>query len=252
MIKYIRKLILKSFFAPQLKAIEGKKFRQQFEEFKQMSSSYPVRFPVVWENVSPCVNDGSTGQSYDRHYIYHTAWAARKLKEISPPSHVDISSSLYFSSIVSAFVPVAFYDYRPADLKLENLACGKADLLALPFRDGEIVSLSCMHVVEHIGLGRYGDPLDPQGDLKAISELVRVLSPGGNLLFVVPVGKSLLQFNSHRIYSYEQIITAFENLTLLEFSLVPDDKKLPLLNKADPAQVKNQDYGCGCFWFTKS
>jgi hypothetical protein len=69
-----------------------------------------------------------------------------------------------------------------------------------------------MHVVEHVGLGSYGDSLDPNGDLKAMSELKRVLSINGNLLFVVPVGKPRVMFNAHRIYSYEQIIECFKGI----------------------------------------
>ncbi len=46
---------------------------------------------------------------------------------------------------------------------------------------------SCMHTIEHIGLGRYGDPLDAVGDQTALSELQRVVAPGGSLLIVVPV-----------------------------------------------------------------
>ncbi|NDC42314.1 MAG: DUF268 domain-containing protein, partial [Chitinophagia bacterium] len=56
----------------------------------------------------------------------------------------------------------------------------------LPFESDSIPSLSCMHTIEHVGLGRYGDQLDPQGDLKAIAELKRVVQPGGDLLFVTP------------------------------------------------------------------
>ena len=124
------------------------------------------------------------------------------LSQTKPEFHIDISSTLYFCSIVSAFIPIKFYDYRPVKLNLEKLYTGSADLLSLPFEEGSVNSLSCMHVVEHIGLGRYGDPLDPDGDLKAISELIRVLAPDGNLLLVVPVGKkSRIMFNAHRIYS---------------------------------------------------
>ena len=106
-----------------------------------------------------------------------------------------------------------------------------------------------MHTIEHIGLGRYGDPIDPQGDLKAIKELVRVTKPGGDLLFVTPVGKQRIEFNAHRVYSFEQIIEYFAPLQLQQFSLVPDTGGL--IENADPALVKEQMYGCGCFWFKK-
>jgi hypothetical protein len=106
-----------------------------------------------------------------------------------------------------------------------------------------------MHTVEHIGLGRYGDELDADGDIKAINELKRVLQPGGDLLFVTQVGKPVIQFNAHRIYSYEQIIEYFSPLTLKEFSLIPDQGGL--IESADPSLVAQQHYGCGCFWFKK-
>ena len=83
---------------------------------------------------------------------------------------------------------------------------GSADLTQLHFESESIESLSCLHTVEHIGLGRYGDPIDYDGDLKAIRELKRVVVKGGSILFVVPVGKPKIIFNAHRIYSYEQII----------------------------------------------
>jgi hypothetical protein len=106
-----------------------------------------------------------------------------------------------------------------------------------------------MHTIEHIGLGRYGDEIDPQGDIKSINELKRVLKPGGDLLFVTPVGRSRIEFNAHRIYSYEQITEYFFPFTLKEFSLIPDAGGI--ISNADPAIVKEQEYGCGCFWFKK-
>jgi hypothetical protein len=123
--------------------------------------------------------------------------------------------------------------------------------MALPMRSGSLPSISCMHVVEHIGLGRYGDPLDPAGDLKAIAELKRVLAPGGDLLFVTPVGRPRIVFNAHRIYAYQQIIEAFAGLSLRQFALVPDDMRQDLLVDASPAVADQQQYGCGCFWFQR-
>lgn len=210
------------------------------------------RFKLSWRDRYPCLKDRTTNTGFDRHYIYHPAWAARVLVKTGAKAHVDISSSLNFCSMISAFVPTEFYDYRPADLKLSNLSSEAADLLSLPFQDGSIKSLSCMHVVEHVGLGRYGDPLDPDGDLKAIAELKRVLAVGGDLLFVVPVGRPRVMFNAHRIYSFEQIVGYFADFNLREFTLIPDD---PLTGGMICNATKNiadeQTYGCGCFWFKR-
>ena len=79
------------------------------------------------------------------------------------------------------------------------MSSGYADLANLPFEINSVQSLSCMHTVEHVGLGRYGDPIDPDGDLKAIKEIKRVLAVNGNLLFVVPIGKPKIVYNAHRI-----------------------------------------------------
>ena len=191
---------------------------------------------------------------FDRHYIYHPAWAMRVLRQTQPPEHTDISSILSFASNLSAFIPVRFYDYRPAKLALSNLTCEPADLKNLLFEDNSVPSLSCMHTVEHVGLGRYGDALDYNGDLVAIRELQRVLAPGGDLLFVVPVGKPQILFNAHRIYSRKQVVEAFDQLQLIEFSLIPDRDeagKTGIIKDASEELANRQHYGCGCFWFKK-
>jgi SAM-dependent methyltransferase len=211
------------------------------------------RFSIPLGNVYPCIRDKVSTTGFDRHYVYHTSWAARIVKEINPKKHVDISSSLYFCGIISAFVPVDFYDYRPAKLDLSNLASKRGDLMNLPFASNSIPSISCMHTVEHVGLGRYGDPIDPEGDLKAIKELERVTARGGSTIFVVPIGKPLLAWNAHRVYSYEQITSAFQGFTLKEFSLIPESENHGgLIRNANPELVKNEDYACGCFWFIKN
>ena len=207
------------------------------------------RFECRWRDRYPCLYDATHSTIFDAHYIYHPAWAARILLKKQPECHTDISSSLSFVSIISAFIPVKFYDYRPALLNLSGLECLKNDLTNLSFEDNSIPSLSCMHVVEHIGLGRYGDPIDPHGDIKAMKELERVLSVEGILIFVVPLGKPRLQFNAHRIYSYKQIVGYFSRLSLSEFALVTDQGDF--FENATETLADQQKYGCGCFVFTK-
>lgn len=229
-----------------------RKFRRDFEQFSDLSKKTEKRFSIEWSDRFPCIGDDTATTSFDRHYTYHTAWAARILAKAQPSEHVDISSYLYFSTLVSAFIPVRFFDYRPVELGLENLESGFANIVDLPFESGSIGSLSCMHVVEHIGLGRYGDPLDPDGDLKAMSELQRVLAPGGQLLFVVPLGQPKIEYNAHRIYRYEQVVEYFRALVLEEFSLIPETAEQGgLIRGASISLSHEQKYGCGCFLFRK-
>lgn len=227
-------------------------FLTDYHEFRRQSRDR-VDLQVAWRDRYPCLYDKTGNTGFDRHYVFHTAWAARVIIENRPSKHVDISSSLYFCSIVSASLPIEFYDYRPAKLDLDNLRSERGDFMRLPFEDGSIKSLSSMHVVEHIGLGRYGESLDSNGDLQAIAELKRVLAPRGDLLFVVPVGRPRVMFNAHRIYSYEQILNYFSDLVLKEFALIPDDEAAGgLIRHANPDLVRDQSYACGCFWFQKS
>lgn len=228
-------------------------FRKDFRKFAALSKGRDSRFELAWSDRSPCLNDSTATTGYDRHYVLHTGWAARLLAQTRPALHVDVGSSLYFVSIASAIVPIRFYDYRPARLPLSGVETGTADLTHLPIADGEINSLSCMHVLEHVGLGRYGDPLDPTGDLRSARELSRVLAAGGQLAMVVPVGRPRLRFNAHRIYSYEQVLEMFPDLRLREFALIPDDTPEPeLIVNAPQESVAQQNYACGCFWLEKN
>jgi SAM-dependent methyltransferase len=234
-----------------LRSIQSRlQYVQEFRKYSRLAAAADLKKPT-WHDRFPCLTDKTATTEFSRHYVYHTGWAARILASTRPECHVDISSSLYFASIASAFVKMEHYDYRPPNLCLDNLEVRAGDLLKLPFADETIVSLSCMHVLEHIGLGRYGDPLNSIGDVLAAKELSRVLSPSGILLFVTPVGKPRTCFNAHRIYSYDQVCRLFPDLEVEEFRLLPDDPAGGGLAAASSGVVAQQDYGCGCFKFTK-
>jgi len=252
--KKISRLVGKIPFAAALyvqykKLFSYNQFRSDIKKFNAMNDG---RFMIKKSDLAPYLLDNTATTEIEPHYTYHPAWAARILAKTKPKLHIDFSSYLQFSTIVSAFIPVQFYDYRPAYLKLENLETKKGDLLAMPFADNSVESLSCMHTVEHVGLGRYGDPIDPEGDLKAIKELKRVLAHGGTLLFVVPMGRARLLFNANRVYSYDQIMNYFSDFILKEFSLIPDNaREIGMIKNAPKELTDKQENGCGCFWFEK-
>src|SRR5262245_29922634 len=88
---------------------------------------------IAWNELYPCLWDRTATTGFDAHYTYHPAWAARIIARRRAARHVDIGSSLHFCSLVSAFIPVDFYDYRPAQVLLTGLKLGQADLTALSF-----------------------------------------------------------------------------------------------------------------------
>ena len=222
-----------------------------FLNFRQLSKVHRPSLVPHWRERRLCLDDRTPVTAFDRHYVYHTAWAMRQILRINPSEHVDISSSLYFAAMGSAIVSMRHVDYRPPMLFLDNLKCEAGNLLALPFDDHSIESLSCMHVIEHVGLGRYGDDLDALGDVKAARELSRVLAYGGRLLVVVPIGKAGICFNAHRIYSYGSIRELFSSLTLEETALIPDDLHQGIVVNPAPELIDTQTYACGCFAFRK-
>lgn len=228
---------------------------KSFNVFNELKKRNNRKFKMRWRDRLLMLDDASSSTQFDRHYTYHPAWAIRKIIEYKIQKHIDISSILSFSANLSAFIPVEFYDYRPANLVLSGLKTGSQDLTNLSFETNSIQSLSCMHTIEHIGLGRYGDPIDYDGDLKAVNELSRVLAPGGILLMVVPVGKeNNIVFNAHRIYEPKDFINHFEQngLQLKEFCLIPDNEEDGhLVLNPSPELLLRQNYACGCFLFVK-
>jgi len=197
----------------------------------------------------PQLHDRTGTTGVDAHYFYANGWAMRRIVAQRPAEHVDIGSETMFVNLLSAVLPVTFVDYRPLEARMVGLTNRSADILSLPFPDKSIKSLSCLHVAEHIGLGRYGDPLNPHGTRQACKELSRVLVPGGNLYFALPVGRPLVCFNAHRIHAPETIVDYFAGLELVEFSGVHDNGQFAEHVGLD--EFRESEYACGMFWFKK-
>lgn len=197
----------------------------------------------------PCLGDKTSTTGVEPHYFHQGIWAFKRIQKSGAVSHVDVGSSVNWVGMLTTITEVTFIDIRPLELELEGYAGKRGSILEMPYPDNSVSSLSCMHVAEHVGLGRYGDPIDPEGTLKACRELARVLAPGGQLYFSLPVGRSRVCFNAHRVHSPEQILAFFSNLKLENFALVDDQGKF--VPDAPIQGWEGLDFGCGMFHFSK-
>lgn len=155
----------------------------------------------------PCLLDATVETPIDFSYYYQDAWAFERIVAARPESHVDVGSHHKFVSLLSKVVPTTMVDLRPLPVTLDSLRFLEGSILALPFGDASVPSVSSLCVVEHIGLGRYGDPLDPDGSAKAIQELKRIVRPGGDLYLSVPVDDvSRIYFNAHRAFAESDLL----------------------------------------------
>lgn len=197
----------------------------------------------------PLLSDRLQATPFDPHYFHQGAWLARRLANAKPEQHVDVGSSVLTMSVLSGHVPTVFVDYRPLNTHHADLTCVAGDICRLPFADASISSLSCLHVIEHVGLGRYGDPVDPDGARKAAAELQRVVRIDGRLYLSTPIGRERVCFNAHRVFDPRTILSWFDELRLVQFSFVSDDGRLH--RDVSFGQIPNFEYGCGFFEFQR-
>ncbi len=204
---------------------------------------------VTLGDLYPCLHDrDSKSQSGRGHYFYQDIWALSRIVERMPKKHVDVGSRIDgFAGQLSAICPVEYIDIRPVELGLKGFNMLEGSLLQLPYADGLIPSLSCLHVIEHVGLGRYGDPVVAHGSRKAAEELIRVLAPKGCLLVGIPIGRERVAFNAHRVFSPFTVAGWFRDLNLVEFSVVTDEGQFR--RNANLNDYIKQEYACGLFLF---
>ncbi|MBN2395565.1 MAG: DUF268 domain-containing protein [Candidatus Atribacteria bacterium] len=208
--------------------------------------------PLKIRNLHVCLYDflDQAGKAKG-HYFHQDILVARKIYERNPENHYDIGSRIDgFIGHLLVFRKVIVVDIRRLESEVNNLSFIQDDattLIQIP--DHSIDSVSALHSVEHFGLGRYGDKIDPSADIQAMQTLTRILKPGGRLYFSVPIGRSRMEFNAHRIYDPVFIPEVFNKLTLISFSYVNDNGDL--IENCNPSEVKNINYGCGIYEFTR-
>jgi hypothetical protein len=185
------------------------------------------------------------------HYFYQDLWAAKKIFQRRPNSHIDIGSRFDgFIAHLLVFMPVTVVDIRPLTSDVPGLTFIRDDATDLrQLNDGTVKSLSSLHAAEHFGLGRYSDRIDPDACFTFMAALQRVLAPGGILYFSVPLGRERVEFNAHRVFAPNTILKQFSSLELRSFSSIGDDGKL--YDTCDPEAAASNEFSCGLFEFAK-
>lgn len=156
----------------------------------------------------PCLHDWRGEAGEIRHeYFWQDLLVGQRIFQANPRTHVDVGSRIDgFVAHVASFREIEVLDIRPLRKAIPGVVFRQVDILNLPDElCGYCDSLSCLHALEHIGLGRYGDPLDPRGPEKAFNNLVRMLELGGTFYLSVPCGRESVEFNAHWVFSVETI-----------------------------------------------
>src|SRR3990167_5138438 len=173
-----------------------------FKDFYKFKEKLNGEYKINFRYLRPFLIDKTKKTIIEPIYFFQDAWAAGKIFKDKPKVHYDIASSVKTIGIISQFTPCVFVDIRPPDVNINSLSFVKGSILKLPFKKGSIASISSLCVIEHIGLGRYGDKIDTKGSEKAAKELQRVMKKGGNLYLSVPIDKeSTVYFNAHRAFT---------------------------------------------------
>lgn len=195
----------------------------------------------------PCLTDRyEEGGTASGHYFHQDIWAARRIHDAEPGEHYDVGSRIDgFIGHLLAFRDVTVIDIRPVRSSQPGLHFLQASVLDLPLVSKSVTSLSCLHAMEHVGLGRYGDPVDPAACFVGMRELARVLAPGGRLYFSVPIGRQRVEFDAHRVFDPSTIVNAFPSLRLVEFSAVNDAGDF--IEHAEMEDFRRASYSCGLF-----
>jgi hypothetical protein len=212
----------------------------------------PATFQFRWKDAFPILTDMKEGAgSSGGHYFHQDLWAARKIFERRPVSHLDIGSRMDgFITHLLVFMPVTVIDIRPLTSNLRGLDFQQDDASELRgIASDSVDSISTLNVAEHFGLGRYTDPVDPMACFKFMKTLQRVVAPGGRLYFSVPVGRERVEFNAHRVFAPQTILSTFSELKLVSFSHVGDDGNF--YENTDPLALPASEMACGLFEFTK-
>lgn len=216
---------------------------------KFMKQYRSMRYDFEWGYSYPCLEDRSESSgAASGHYFHQDLLVAQMIARNTPVKHVDIGSRVDgFVAHVAAFREIEVMDIRKQDNRINNIIFKQVDIM----KDIDCLveycdSISALHSIEHFGLGRYGDTVNSDGHLVGLNNILRMLKRGGRFYFSVPIGRPRIEFNAHRVFSLQYLLTMIKlNYTINSFSYVNDRGDLvadALLTEQAIAT------NCGCYW----
>ena len=262
-----RKLIrLHSFFSEQLgidplktwSSLRGAgKFVRDLSKFRK-----EYRGPLV---LNPYLGDRfKEGGSTKNEYFWQDLLVAQKIFSAQPDRHVDVGSRVDgFVAHVASFRAIEVFDIRPVSSDIPGVVFKQADLMSSEsvssLSDGDqgyCDSLSCLHAIEHFGLGRYGDPINPLGYQQGIENLSKLLTQGGCLYLSTPIGKERVEFNANWVFDPRTIVKVANMVGLFLVELIVLDQlggRETFLNPGGEklSQLSKERYRLGIFHFVK-
>lgn len=162
--------------------------------------------------ISPILSDYAkdAGDSRSLYFLQDLSCSQYVLSK-TPSRHIDIGSRLDgFVAQICASRPIEVMDIRPNETKIKNIYFTQADICKLKPELAESYDLvTSLHALEHIGLGRYGDPIDPNGFTKGLENCRRLAKRQGEVLISLPIAsisQDTTEFNAQRIFSSKTIL----------------------------------------------
>ena len=211
----------------------------------------------------PCLHDRyEEGGATKSEYFWQDLLVARAIYAAKPNKHVDIGSRVDgFVAHIASFRECEVFDVRPISTIVPGVVFRQADLMdsaSLPATKigGYCDSLSCLHALEHFGLGRYGDPVNPQGYQRGIDNMAQLLQPGGTFYLSTPIGQERVEFNANWVFDPRSIVSYAEatgmklqKLIVITATNEPREAAIDSIALTDLALPR---YQLGLFIFTKN
>ncbi len=219
--------------------------------FKKKGGNVDNFFPILYD-----YND-SAG-SIKGHYFHQDIRVSSLIYINKPLNHLDIGGRIDgFISNLSVFMKVDILDIRKLNINKKNINFIEGDLMDPKFMlNKKYKSISCLHTIEHFGLGRYGDKIDPNGHIIGFQNIYKLLDNDASLYISFPVSnKSRTEFNAHRVFKINDIFDwinqlSIKDLKLISFDLIDDNSEIFENQKIDSI-TKNINFGCGVYHFKK-